>query len=282
MRRVGLTLFVVSCSLPACQDGQFQWPEMNDVRSALGAETEEAEEGKTVGDVASSTGSDARSGIDERMGNDGSSGGSGGSGGASSSTGSSSTGSSSGGSSASASSSSGSTDSSGTSTSAAMSAPADSGAPTNRPEDVDVSGTERNGWSDADTGWMAKLEMTGGMTMTQEVVEARDEVLLMETTTEMNGQVLSRSKAWTARLHPKPQGESEMDVRTEELGSKSIDVAGSSVSCEGTKTIWMQDGKETQNVGWISEDVPGWIVLAETDAMGNGMQVTARLVEFRK
>lgn len=289
MRPVNLLVVAVACSLPACQDGQFRLPEMNEVRTAFGAESEASEEGKSMGEVASSTGGDAKDGLDERFGDGSSASGNGSSGGAAAG-GSSSV--SSGGSGASGTSGTSSTSSSGGSSeqgsgaeaSSAESASyaADAGAPTNRPEDVDVSGTERNGWSDAEVGWMAKLEMSGGMTMTQEVLEAREKVLLMETTTAMNGTVLSRSRGWMARLHPKVDVEPQTDVRVEDLGSKSIDVDGTSVSCEGSKTIWMQDGKETHSVGWSSEEVPGWLVQAETDAMGNGMEVTARLVAFRK
>ena len=265
MRRFILISLVASLPLVGCQDGQFRMPSMDELRTSVGAGAE--------GDTAAGS-SEVASG-----------GGSTGSSGAASS-----------GSSAS----SGPAGSSG-SIAASDDASADGGAsaetegysggaaassgPSNRPEDVDVSGTEENGWTAAEKGWMARMEMTNGMEMIQEVVEAREKLLLMETTTKMNGSVLSKSQAWMARRHPDMTGQVEdhdVDYESEELGSKSFTIGGSSVSAEGYKTITKFDGKAVTGIGWSSKEVPGWMVRSETDAMGNGMEVVSMLVEFRK
>ena len=55
-------MVVVAATLVGCKGG-----DLNKIREAFGAKAEASEEDKTLGDVASETGSDAKEGIDEKL-----------------------------------------------------------------------------------------------------------------------------------------------------------------------------------------------------------------------
>ncbi len=155
----------------------------------------------------------------------------------------------------------------------------------NRREDVQT-GSVRWGWTDATVGWYVRTRMQGGVEMSTEVVEADDDLLLFERRTLMNGQVVSASRAYEARLLPDLTGEaqqtSDYDVETVELPDETLSIGGKSVDCKVTKTRIRGGGIDSTSITWMSDDVPGEIVQSKTDAGGGDLQVAIEVVEFRR
>lgn len=166
----------------------------------------------------------------------------------------------------------------------------------NTPEQVDVSGTEPSAWTDAQKGWMIKLRIPeaaagmGDMITTSEVIEAREKVILLESRTEMGGNVVSCSRAWTARRYAKmdPVDQHiEVESKTTDLPNETVDVAGHPVDCKVQKT-WsrtkLPDGTviEGTSIVWSSDLIPlSAIKVMSGDGKGENMKLAMELVDFR-
>lgn len=150
---------------------------------------------------------------------------------------------------------------------------------TNTKESVQV-GTERWGWTDAEVGWYVRYRMQGGMEMSQEVVEATGDLLLMESKTIMPGMDMPATRTWQARRMVKYEGDAattECKSDTNDLADESLSIGGKKVTCKVTESTTTCPGAApTRAKSWMSDDVPGEMVKTEADG-----QVVMELVEFR-
>lgn len=149
----------------------------------------------------------------------------------------------------------------------------------NRKEDVEI-GTEHWAWTDAKVGWYVRYRYQGGMETSQEVVDATDDLLLMETKTIMPGMDMPASRAWQARRMVKYTGDAKTDCtsNSRDLANEDLSIGGKSVRCKVTEATTTCPGMaETHTKAWMSDDVPGEMVKSMSDG-----QVVMELVAFRK
>lgn len=159
--------------------------------------------------------------------------------------------------------------------------------PVNRLEDLDLSGTQESGWSDAEKGWMVHMRTKDGMEMIMEVIRSEERAILMETVTRMGGDELSRAQMWMPRYFPKgeeldPEREQQVETRTIELADETLDIGGRSVTCKKVKSITRFQNETTTTVGWTSEEVPGWAVRTEWAQEGQPLELVSEVIAFRK
>lgn len=158
---------------------------------------------------------------------------------------------------------------------------ATAGGPANKMEDLDLSGTEPYGWTDAKPGWMAKYRMPNDQIMIQEVEEVRDKALLMRTRILQGGNEITNTLMWMPRYAKKGEEETPDNVEIKQLDDETVTVAGNSLECEVHQTKLTMPDKVITSIGWINKDVPGWTVRTKTDATGD-MALSMELIEYRK
>jgi hypothetical protein len=160
-----------------------------------------------------------------------------------------------------------------------------SSGPINKPEDLDLTGTEPYGWTDAKVGWSVTYQMPNDQKMYQEVLEVRDKALLMRTRMTSGGNQISDTQMWMARYVKKGDAEHQdtenPDVETKQLPDETVSIKGKSVDCEVWQSIMKVNGKKITSTSWTSKDVPGWIVRSKSDATGT-MEVSMDLIDFTK
>jgi hypothetical protein len=157
-------------------------------------------------------------------------------------------------------------------------------APINKPEDVDQGGDEKNAWSDAQVGWMVKSKGFNNMVTMMEVVEVKDRVLLVKTTTIMNDKPAAKMLMYLPRFSKPAQADEKTpkaDVKVTDLPDETIKVAGKDLVCKVRQTESTQDGKKVTTIIWTNEEVPGKSVRVKSDSMGQ-MQVISEVIDFKK
>jgi len=170
-----------------------------------------------------------------------------------------------------------------TKTEAQPAEPAEPTQPMNKPEDVDKGGDVKTPWFDMKVGQMVKYNSINEMAMLEEVVEVKDRVVLMKSTTFQKGKPIAKMLMYypkfTKPVEQKP--EAKTDVKTTDLPDETLKIGGKDIKCKVKKTEMPQDGKTITTIMWMSEDVPFGPVKMQSDAMGK-MQVIREVVEFKK
>lgn len=151
--------------------------------------------------------------------------------------------------------------------------------PVNKPADLDLSGDQKHGWSDAEVGWMVRMKMPNNMEMVQEVKEVKPKVLLMRNQMFMDGKPLPATLVYMPRYTKKGDGTSKAKIT--KLPDETVTVDGKKLKCKVVKTEMEANGKKITSKSWTCKDVPGWTVKTESDAMGK-MQTANEVVEFKK
>jgi hypothetical protein len=161
--------------------------------------------------------------------------------------------------------------------------PAEPTTPMNKPEDVDKGGDVKTLWSDAKVGQMVKYNTINEMAMLEEVVEVKDRVVLMKSTTFQKGKPIAKTLMYFAKFN-KPaekKTETKTDAKTTDMPDETLKINGKEVKCKVTKTEMPQEGKTITTIMWMSEDVPFGPVKMQSDSMGK-MQTMREVVEFKK
>lgn len=162
--------------------------------------------------------------------------------------------------------------------------PAEPTQPMNKPEDVDKGGDVRTLWHDAKVGQMVRSRMMNDMAMQTEVVEVKDRVVLIQTTTFQKDKPISRTLMYFPRFTKPAEAHSNQklpEVKTTSLPEETLKIAGRDVPCKVTKTEMNHEGKTITTITWTSEAVPFQTVKIQNDALGK-MQVISEVVDFRK
>lgn len=162
--------------------------------------------------------------------------------------------------------------------------PADPAKPTNKPEDVDKGGDVKTLWHDAKVGQTVKSKMPNDIAMQMEVVEVKDRVILIKSTTFMKGKPVSKSLMYFPKFSKKTEakeGEKKTDVKVTDLPDETLKIGDRKVKCKVRKTEMQQNGKTITSIVWTSEDILGQTAKCKSDAMGK-MQVMSEVVEFKK
>lgn len=170
-----------------------------------------------------------------------------------------------------------------TKTEAQPAEPAEPTQPMNKPEDVDKGGDVKTPWCDMKVGQMVKYNTINEMAMLEEIVEVKDRVVLMKSTTFQKGKPIAKNLMYYAKftkpVEQKP--EAKTDVKTTDLPDEKLKIGEKEITCKVKKTEMVQDGKTITTIMWMSEDVPFGPVKMQSDAMGK-MQVIREVVEFKK
>jgi hypothetical protein len=167
---------------------------------------------------------------------------------------------------------------------AQTSEPAEPTKPSNKPEDVDKGGKVKTLYHDAKVGQMVKSKMPNNIAMQMEVVEVKDRVILMKTTTFLKGKPISKSLSYFSKFAKKtdPKNQKKSDVKVTDLPDETLKIGDKKVKCKVRKTEMKHEGKTITSITWTSKDVLGQTVKSKSDAMSGKMQVMSEVVEFKK
>lgn len=152
----------------------------------------------------------------------------------------------------------------------------------NSPDEIDLSGTHKGGWSDARMGWMTRTLFAGGAEVEVEVEEVREKAVLFRMTTRLEGRDVGVVRAWEARYEKKIVGSQDDDAEVVELADETLWVGDERILCQVKKTIHRSRGDDVTTTVWTNRDIPGWVVKRESDAGGVGMRLVSTLKEHRK
>lgn len=158
--------------------------------------------------------------------------------------------------------------------------------PQNKPEDVEVGGTESYPGSESKKGWFTRVRYAQGLEMTDEVKEEREASFLKETRTYQNGQLLSCALLWTPRYF-KPvetteeQHQIDYESKTTDLADETIKVGDREIHCKVQKVWSRVMNQESTSYVWSSDAVPFGTVKMEQEVEG-GRQLVYELLEFRR
>ena len=158
-------------------------------------------------------------------------------------------------------------------------APAEPTDPVNKPADLDLTGDQKHGWSDAKVGWMVRMKMPNNMEMTQEVKEVKPKVLLMRNQIFMNGKPMPATLVYMPRYTKKGDGATKAKIT--KLPDEQVTLDGKKLTCKVVKTEMEINGKKVTSKSWTCKEVPGWTVKTESDATGK-MQTANEVTEFKK
>lgn len=158
--------------------------------------------------------------------------------------------------------------------------------PQNKPEDVEVGGTERYPGSESKKGWFTRVRYAQGLEMTEEVKDEREASFLKETRTYQNGQLLSCALLWTPRYFKPVEASTQehqidYESKTTDLADETIKVGDREIHCK-VKKVWSRVmNQESTSYVWSSDEVPFGTVKMEQEADG-GRQLVYELLEFRR
>lgn len=158
--------------------------------------------------------------------------------------------------------------------------------PMNKPEDVDKGGNIKAPYHSAKKGQMAKYKTIKDMATKDEVVEVKDRVVLIKSTTYRKGKPISKTLMYYPKYFKKPEKKQDdkkkPEVKTTDLPDETIKIGDRKIKCKVKKTEWKQkDGKAITTILWTSDKVPFGTVKMKSDSMGK-MQVIRELIEFKK
>ena len=161
-------------------------------------------------------------------------------------------------------------------------APKPEAAPQDQPQTKapPAAGKEKSPWADAKVGAMVKMKGMQGMIITQEVVAADAETVTIKMTMEMSGMdptVTEQKKPRYVRAGMSPMG----PAMGKEIGTETIQIGDKAIECKIWEMKTTAGEKTTTTRTYFSQEVTGWMVKIESDAMGQ-MQTMQEIVEFRK
>ena len=147
--------------------------------------------------------------------------------------------------------------------------------------------TVKGPWADAKVGTMTKIKGMGGMFSVSEVIKVDPKSVTVKMTfLGADGKAMSgvqpQEMVYQREYIVDPQKtKSTAEMKRKKVGEKTMTVAGKSLKCTIFETVTELSGKKITTRSYTCQDVPGGVVLVESDAMGK-MQVMSELVDFKK
>lgn len=142
-------------------------------------------------------------------------------------------------------------------------------------------------WADAKVGTMSKLKSMGGTFIVSEVIKADPKSVTVKMTfLGADGKAMAGVKPHEMVFQREysadtKEAKSRAEMENNKVGTKTITVAGQSFTCTIFEMITEQGGKKITTRSYYCPDVPGGVVLVESDAMGT-MQTMSELIDFKK